>query len=140
MIDPALPEEAPRIDRRVLRQFAGLWLLLWSGLAFWQWSNGHPTRAWIFGAMAALIGLLGLARPESIRPFFSALIALTRPIGLVMTRVVLGLAFYGLFTPLALVFRLLGRDPLFRKRRQGVPTYWKDRSGPPEPRRYLRQA
>jgi hypothetical protein len=139
MIDPALPEEAASVDARMLRQFAGLWLLLWSGLAYWQYSGGHPTRALVLGGLAAAFGPIGLARPESIRPLFSLLTAITRPIGMIMTRVVLGLAYYGLFTPLALFFRARGRDPLARRRRPDAKTYWTPRTGTHEPRRYLRQ-
>jgi hypothetical protein len=124
MIDPALPEEAASVDARMLRQFAGLWLLLWSGLAYWQYSGGHPTRALVLGGLAAAFGPIGLARPESIRPLFSLL---------------LGLAYYGLFTPLALFFRARGRDPLARRRRPDAKTYWTPRTGTHEPRRYLRQ-
>jgi len=52
---------------------------------------------------------------------------------------VLGVAYYLLFTPLALVFRLIGRDALSLKRRSDARTYWAPRNGTQEPRRYLRQ-
>jgi saxitoxin biosynthesis operon SxtJ-like protein len=139
MIDPELPEDAPPVDARQLRQFAGLWLLVWSGMAAWQLVRGHSTRAVIFAGVAVGLGVAGLIRPEAIRPVFALLSAVTRPIGLVMTRVVLGVAYYGLVTPLALFFRVTGRDPLARTRRSGATTHWTPRSGKPEPRRYLRQ-
>ena len=65
--------------------------------------------------------------------------AVTRPIGMLMTRVVLGVAYYGMFTPLALFFRAKGRDPLSRTRRADARAYWTTRTGTPEPRWYLRQ-
>ncbi|HYN06263.1 MAG TPA: hypothetical protein VES67_02635 [Vicinamibacterales bacterium] len=139
MIDPALHEETAQVDARLLRQFAGLWLVFWGGLAAWQLYQGRPTRAAVLGGLAVALGAVGLARPETIRPFFAALNAIARPIGAVMTRIVLGIAYYGLFTPLALVFRAMGRDPLFRQRRSGATTYWTARTGTQEPRRYFRQ-
>lgn len=139
MIDPALPEETAHVDARMLRQFAGLWLVVFSALAAWQYAGGHPTRALVFGGLAAALGPMGLARPETIRPVFALLTAVTRPIGMVMTRVVLGAAYYGMFTPLALFFRAKGRDPLSRARRTDVNTYWTARTGKQDPRRYLRQ-
>jgi hypothetical protein len=139
MIDPELPEETASVDARMLRQFAVLWLLVWSGLAVWQWSHGHSTWAMVLGAVALAFGPIGLVKPEAIRPVFAALTALTRPIGIVMTRVVLAVAYYLLFTPLALIFRLIGRDALSRKRRTDVRTYWSPRTDTQEPRRYLRQ-
>jgi hypothetical protein len=139
MIDPALPEETPEINARMLRQFAGLWLVFWTALAVWQLGQGRPARAGVLVVIALVLGVVGLLKPEAIRVVFGAVSAITRPIGLVMSRIVLALAYYGLFTPLAMVFRLMGRDPLSRKRRAETGSYWTTRTGSQEPRRYLRQ-
>ena len=139
MIDPELPEETATVDGRLLRQFAVLWLLVWSALAVWQYSAGHTTRALVFGGLAVALGPMGLFRPETIRPVFAILTAVTRPIGMVMTRVVLAAAYYGMFTPIALFFRAKGRDPLARTRRTDATTYWTTREKTQDPRRYLRQ-
>ena len=139
MIDPAIPEETAGVDARLLRQFAGLWLVFWTALASWQLYQGRATRAAVLAGMALALAAPGLIRPDAIRPFFSALNAIARPIGLVMTRIILGAAYYGLFTPLALLFRAIGRDPLFRERRRDTPTYWTTRTTTQEPRRYFRQ-
>ena len=39
------------------------------------------------------------------------------PIGWTISQVILVVMFFGLFTPIGLIFRLLGRDPLHRARR-----------------------
>ena len=41
-----------------------------------------------------------------------------------MSYVILGLIFYGLFTLVALIFRLLGRDPLRRAFEPDTASYW----------------
>jgi hypothetical protein len=140
MIDPALHEDTAAVDARLLRQFAGLWLVFWGGLAAWHLYRAQGPGITIVGAVAAIVGAVGLARPETIRPLFAILTVISRPIGAVMTRIVLGVAYYGLFTPLALVFRAIGRDPLFRRRRPGATTYWSARPDTKDPRRYFRQA
>ena len=38
--------------------------------------------------------------------------------------------YFGLFTPIGLVFRLIGRDPLHRARRPGVESYWTPKPAP----------
>lgn len=139
MIDPELRDDAPVTDARLLRQFAGLWLLFCAGLASWHLFHGHSVRALVFGALALTVGPLGLVVPEAIRPVFLALSALTRPIGVVMTRLMLGALFYVLFTPLALLFRLAGRDALGRTRADSRTTYWTPRPPVTDTRRYLRQ-
>ena len=41
------------------------------------------------------------------------------PIGWTVSQVMLAMMFFGLFTPIGLVFRLIGRDPLHRARPPG---------------------
>ena len=55
------------------------------------------------------------------------------------SRLVLGFLFYGLFTPLAFVFRVLGRDALGLKRRADAPTYWQAKPVVTDMNRYLQQ-
>jgi hypothetical protein len=57
----------------------------------------------------------------------------------VLSYAILGFLFYGLITPLGLLFRAIGKDPLHRRFDRDAPTYWTD----PRPRRgkasYFRQ-
>jgi hypothetical protein len=61
------------------------------------------------------------------------------PIGWTVSNLVLVLVFFGLFTPVALVFRLLGRDALQRRFQPEQDTYWTARPETTEPVRYFRQ-
>ena len=56
--------------------------------------------------LAALFGVAGLIRPGLLRPIFVGWMVMVFPIGWLMSRVLLGVLFYGLFTPLAIAFRL----------------------------------
>src|SRR5262245_52931839 len=101
-----------------LRQLAGLWLAFFGGLALWEGLvRGHSGLAAVFAAMAVTIGPVGLARPRWIRPIYVGWMILAFPIGWTVSQVMLALMFFGLFTPIGLLFRLLGRDPLHRARR-----------------------
>lgn len=139
MIDPELPEQAQTVDERTLRQFAALCLVLFGAAAGWHLSRGHAGRALLFGGIALGVGPLGLLAPNAIRFLYSTLLVITRPIGAVVTRLVLGALFYGLFTPVAQLFRFLGRDPLGRRPDASRATYWKSRPDTTDVRRYLRQ-
>ena len=61
------------------------------------------------------------------------------PIGWTVSQVMLAVMFFGLFTPIGLVFRLLGRDPLHRTRRPGLESYWAPKPAPADLRRYFKQ-
>jgi hypothetical protein len=142
MIGPQFPEEPPgRVPERTLRTFAGLCLLIVVGLFIlngWRHDGGSTQRRWVAGFLAALIGVSGLFRPNSIRWVYLGAMALTRPIGHLVGGALLAVVYYGVMTPIALAFRLAGRDGLARFR-SGAESYWVDRLPTTDVRLYLRQ-
>jgi hypothetical protein len=61
------------------------------------------------------------------------------PIGWVVSHVMLALIYYGVMTPIGLVMRLLGRDPLKRKLDRSADTYWEPREPIANSKRYFQQ-
>jgi hypothetical protein len=107
-----------------LRQFAGLCLIvfgIFAGLRVWRGDTGTVTMA-IAGA-GAVIGVLGLIAPEAVRWIYTGWMIAAFPIGWTISRVIVTALFYLVFTPFALVFKLVGRDALHLKRRQSA-SYW----------------
>jgi hypothetical protein len=125
---------------RMLRQFAALWLAFFGGLAAWQGlMRGRVGVAAVLAVLAVVIGGLGLIRPQLIRPIFIGWMVLAFPIGWTVSLILLGLVYYGLFLPIGLVFRLVGRDALQLRPRPDVTTYWTSRPEVADVRRYFRQ-
>src|SRR5262245_36876847 len=120
---------------RVLRQFAGLWLL---SLGFLAWRLGLPAQpdAVNLGVagLALSVGVLGLAWPRSVRELFLGLTVATLPLGWIVSRVLLGVLFFGVFTPLAVSFRILGRDALALRPAPHRDSYWVPRAQAADPR------
>ena len=112
-------------DRKTLVEFseAGLFILgmVASPLAYYR---GRPGLAIAFWVAAVLIRGVGLVRPGWLKPIFLGLTLATWPIGPVISRVALALIYFVAFTPLALLFRLIGRDALHRSADPALPTYW----------------
>ncbi|HYV34065.1 MAG TPA: hypothetical protein VE988_00085 [Gemmataceae bacterium] len=140
MIDPQFREESHQpVSNRVLRQFAGLWTLLFGALAYFRGIADQNTLAtWIFLALAIMPGLAGLALPAIIRPVFVLATLCTRPIGWVVSQLILLVLFFGVFTPVAIVFKLIGRDALTRSFRPDLQTYWVAKPPAPNMRSYFR--
>ena len=90
-------------------------------------------------AAAALCGLLALAAPALLRPVYVALTAISLPIGFVLSHVIMAVFFYLIFTPLGLLFRAMGRDPLCRTIERDAKSYWVRREPVTDARRYFRQ-
>jgi hypothetical protein len=129
-----------RPPAKTLRQFAGLWLACFGGLSAWEgFVRGHATLAVALAILALTIGPLGLAWPQLVRPVFVAWMILAFPIGWTVSQLILALMFYGLFTPISLIFRLIGRDPLHRARQPGLESYWTPKATPTDSRRYFKQ-
>jgi hypothetical protein len=118
-------------SERILRQFAWIALFAFPLLALllhWKW--GLPwTWCWImFGAGAAAF-LCGVLLNLLLVPrwMFIGLSVVTVPIGMVLSWVLVRLIYYGMFTPIAAVFRLMGRDAMQRRRDPARSSYWIDR-------------
>lgn len=121
---------------RLLRQFAALCLLLFAPAAMLQYRHERLATAAVAGVVAAL-GAVGLVRPRSIRWFFVAWTVVAFPIGWLVLNACLGVVFFGLITPLALLFRAIGRDPMERRWMPEAESYLEPKPATP-PDRYYR--
>ena len=142
MIDPLLPDDAHApVSTRVLRQFAGICIVFFGSLALWHgWWHHNFFLASVYVGVSVVLGLLGLLVPAAIRPVFAFLMAVTFPIGLVVSYVLLGVMFYGVLTPIGFVFRLLGRDVLDRRFQKDAESYWCTTAQPTDVHSYFRQS
>ena len=126
---------------RELRQFGGLYLpaaavLFGAGLV--RTGSGRGAIAiWI---VAAIVAVTALARPKAIRPLFVGAMVAAYPIGWVVSHLILGVIFYGVFTIAGLAMRIFGYDPLQRTRRPSDASYWTPIRQDRDPQSYFRQS
>jgi hypothetical protein len=129
-----------RPSDKTLRQFAGIWIVFFGGIAAYQGYFHQRTNVAIaLGTLAAVVGLPGLAAPRIIRPIYVSWMVAAFPIGWVVSHVILAMIFYGLFTPLGAIFRMMGRDALHRQRGRELESYFVPKITPADPASYLRQ-
>jgi hypothetical protein len=86
-----------------------------------------------------VVGGLGLIRPAAMRWLFVGATVLAFPIGWVVSQVMLAVMYYGIITPLAVWFRLRGRDLLSRKPAPNRASFWAPKHTPSDMRAYFRQ-
>jgi len=126
--------------KKVLRQFAAAWLVFLLAWATHQWlARGHHTTALVLGALAIIVGGLGLLVPATIRWVYVGCMIVAFPVGWVVSLVMLALMFYCVITPVALFFRLRGRDLLRRAPPRDAASFWTSKSLPLDMRQYFRQ-
>jgi len=73
---------------------------------------------------------------EGLRRLYIGLSLATYPIGFVFSALVLVLIYYAILTPLGLILRVCGHDPL---QRRPAASYWHKRPGPRAAASYFRQ-
>ena len=113
---PALPS-----DRSFGWTFTGVFALV----SFFQ--------PWLL-ALAAATALVTMIRAHWLAPFKRAWMKFGELLHHVVSPVVLGVIYFGVFTPTALVMRAFGRDAMCRRFEPARPSYWvrRDPAGPPD--------
>lgn len=138
-----------RPDVKQLRQFGLIALgafaviggvILWRGGLFGlDLGSAARPMAYVLWALGVVSAGFSLVLPKANRPLFVVLALVAYPIGLVVSHVVLALLFFGILTPVALVFRLIGRDPLERRFEPERESYWVDVPEVSDTESYFRQ-
>jgi len=127
-------------NSKTLRRFAGMCLLFFGTLAIWQGSfGGNMELGLLFSAVAFGVGLTGLIWPQAVRPVYLGWMIAAFPVGWMISWLLLAVLFYGVFTPLAVVFRLIGRDALCRRPDPSENSYWTMKPAAADPVSYFRQ-
>jgi hypothetical protein len=78
----------------------------------------------IFCLVGVALYVLSRISVALIKPIYLGMILLTYPIGWVVSHLMMALFYYGIITPVALLFRILTRDPLCRCYEPDADTYW----------------
>jgi hypothetical protein len=92
------------------------------------WRSG-PAMSWLL-ALAAVTAAVTLSREDWLTPLNRAWMRLGELLGRVVSPVVLGLIFFGVFTPVGALMRLCGRDAMARRFAPELKTYWIERDPP----------
>jgi len=125
---------------RTLKQFAGFGMLV-LGLVAGPWLSyrGHTTAAVAFWLAAIALGSAAWLNPRLLKwPFVGASLV-SWPIGWALSYIALAVLYYLIITPIAVVFWLIGRDPLDRQLDRQADSYWTAYDPDRGAERYLRQ-
>ena len=115
--------EQVEITKKTLRQFGlmvggiflfiGLWPLVW---------RQEAMRIWVV-VPGALLAAAGLVMPGVLKHVYRGWMWVGHVMGWVNTRIILGILFYGMVTPMGLFMKLTGRDPMRRAFEPDAKTY-----------------
>ena len=112
-----------RTDNKAIRDFGiliGLILLITTGILFYKERESYE--------LIILLGILfiglGLGMPIILKPFYLVWMNFAVVLGWLMTRLILGLLFYVVVSPIGLISRLFGKRFLELKNSSINSSYW----------------
>lgn len=124
------------VETKELRHFGLIVGGIFSVIGLWPMVfRGEGLRLWAVIVGGALVAA-GLALPRSLQLIHRGWMWVGHVLGSINTRIILGIVFFGLVTPMGLVMRLFGKDAMRRALLQEVPSYRVVRG--PRPRGHMR--
>ncbi|NTU53840.1 MAG: hypothetical protein HGA97_09135 [Chlorobiaceae bacterium] len=108
------------------RKFGLLFAVVFALIAWRTAFKTHLAAVWIFSTLSLLTLIVTILKPDLLLPLNKLWMRIGWLLGKIVSPVVLGIIFFCLFTPLAIVMRLTGRDELLLKK-VSKPSYWKER-------------
>ena len=123
-------------DERTLRQFGFIALAGFGFLATIAWFEvlifsfglgaARVPVAAAFAGLGGVAALFSIGYPKANLPIYLGLTILAYPIGFVLSYVLMGTLFYLIITPIGLLLRGFGGDPMERRILPDATTYWTD--------------
>ena len=92
---------------------------------WWLYRGKFATAAPVLLTLGTLLILFGLLWPRALVWPNRAWMLLAEGLSWVTTRIILGVVFFLVMTPIGVIKRLMGWDPLGRRNRQGGASYWR---------------
>lgn len=136
-------------NRKTLKEFSELWLFFFGMVLapmayfgagpFRAVGSGNFRLAAILWCLAVVGRLVGWLRVEWMKPVFIGMTLIALPIGMAVSFLAMALIYFCVFTPVAVLFRLIGRDALHRTLDRQAKTYWEAYNPDRGMARYLRQ-
>lgn len=116
-----------RDELKDLRQFGitlSLILILLGAIHFVR--HRMVISQWFF-SIGLIVLCLSALKPVLLRSVYAVFLKIAHAIGWFNTRVILIVIFFVVVTPISVIIRIFGKDPLNRKIDKGAPTYWTKR-------------
>ncbi len=116
--------EITKLDTKGLREFglltAGIIALLFGLVLPLLWGHNLPL---IPSIIAVILAILALFIPQSLGPIYQGWMRVAQVLAWVNSRLILGLIFFIIVTPMAIIMKIIKRDPLNRKFKFRLETY-----------------
>ena len=105
----------------------------------WLWWGGSPGAAQIVWAIGGGLTLAYFVVAPARRYIYLGWLYAAFPIGYVVSHVIMGIVYFGVVTPVGLIMRAVGKDPMARGFDRNAKSYWIEHRTAREAGRYFKQ-
>ena len=120
------------------RKFGFFFTFVFTAVAAYFYYSTNVSWAYVFVAAALAFLLVTLIKSDALLPLNKLWMRFGLLLGVIVNQIVLGVIFFGLFTPIAILMRLSGRDELRLKYAQKA-SHWISRGEPIKSESFKRQ-
>ena len=111
------------------RKFGFFFTFVFAVAAAYFFNSTNMIRAYIFTIASLIFLVVTVAKADILLPLNKLWMRFGLLLGMIVSPIVIGIIFFGLFTPIAILMRLSGRDEL-RLRFSHKISHWINRSEP----------
>lgn len=111
------------------RSFGLVFTAFFALVALWPLKSGGDLRLWAFGLSAGCLAL-SLAAPRVLRPLNVVWFKFGLLLHKIMSPLIMGFLFFSTITPIGILLRATGKDPMRLKRDAAAASYWISRDPP----------
>jgi Na+/proline symporter len=126
-------------SRRDLLVFASILPIFFGLFGALRWHAGETKAATIAWGVGAALSLVAFGVPPARRWLYLGWMYAVFPIAWTVSHAILVVVYYLVATPIALVMRAFGRDPMYRRFDKAAKSYWVLRQPNRDTARYFRQ-
>ena len=114
------------------RAFAVVFVVVFLLVAAWPLLAGRPPRWWAAG-IAVGLAVVAVVRPSILAPLNRLWMRFGLLLGKIVSPIALGIVYYLVLTPVGILLRIQGKDPLRLKPDKDKTSYWIPRLPPGPP-------
>ena len=111
------------------RSFGLVFFAFFLIIAIYPLTSGGELKYWSI-ILSLIFLILGILKSKILTPLNKLWFKFGLLLGSIISPIVMGIVFFIVITPIALIMRILGKDLLNLKRKNKNNTYWIEKTGP----------
>ncbi len=109
------------------RKFGFFFVVVFGVVGVYFFNKSDTTTSYVFFGLAGLFLIVTLVKSDVLLPLIKLWMGFGFFLGMIISPIVLGIIFFGLFAPISIVMRVCGRDEL-RLKLANRNSHWKHRA------------